>query len=765
MFGQLVRAHRRRLGLSQEELAERSGISVSGIGKLEAGRIAAPRPSTVRLLADVFGLREAQRDRFCQAAAGAAPADQVGHGVVPAQLPPDVWAFTGRTTELNQLDALLESCEQPSAPMVISAVSGTAGVGKSTLAVRWARQVASRFPDGQLYVNLRGFGPCAAAVDPAEALRGFLDAFGVPPQRIPAVLDARVALYRSLLAGRRVLVVLDNARDADQVRPLLPGSAGSVVVVTSRNRLASLVAVEGAHPITVDLLAVAEARDLLAARMGADRVAAEPDAVDAIIACCARLPLAMAIVAARAAFQPQMPLRTLADQLRGCTGGLDAFAGDDAATDVRAVLSWSYEALSGPAARLFRLLGLHPGPDVSLAALSSLAGLHQRETDRPLTELTCANMVSEPVAGRFALHDLLRSYAAELAHAGGTSAAAGLCPDTDAGTDSSASVRRLLDHYLHTAYVADRLINPQRDHVTLPTAQPGVTPENLAEADDALAWFTTEHQVLLGVVALAVRERLDSHTWLLAWTLAPFFDRRGHWRDWETVTRRALDAVRRLDDRPGQAYTHRSLARVCTRLARYGDAHTHYQQALDLYVELGDRLGQAHTHQNLAEVFENEARMQDALDHTRRAHEMYHATGNLSGQGTTLNAIGWYLAQLDRHQEALDYCDRALTVHQNLGDHQREADTLDSLGYIFRHLGDYNRAITCYEKSIELFRETGSRAYESMVLANLGDAYYAADQPSRARAAWQQALEIRDQLGQDIDQLRARLRDLGPRDE
>jgi tetratricopeptide (TPR) repeat protein len=550
-----------------------------------------------------------------------------------------------------------------------------------------------------------------------------------------------------------VLVVLDNARDADQVRPLLPGSDGSAVVVTSRNRLASLVAVEGAHPVTVDLLEVSEARDLLAARLGADRVAAEPDAVDAIIAYCARLPLALAIVAARVAFQPRMPLRTLAAELRDCAGGLDGFAGDDAATDVRAVLSWSYETLSGPAARLFRLLGLHPGPDISMAAASSLAGLHQRQTGRLLAELTGANMVSEPVVGRFVLHDLLRGYATELAHAAGHSA------DIGADTGSSA-VCRLLDHYLHTAYAADRLVNPQRDPVGLPPAGPGVTPENLAENEDALTWFTAEHHVLLAVVELAVRERFDHHTWLLAWALAPFFDRRGHWREWENVSRRALDAVRRLDDRLGQAYTHRSLARVCTRLIRYGDAYTHYQQALDLYGELGDRLGQAHTHQNLAEVFENEARVQEALNHTRRAHEMYRAVGHLSGQGATLNAIGWYLAQLDRHEEALDYCDRALTVHQNLGDRRGEADTLDSLGYAYQHLGDHNRAITCYQRSIELFRETGDRPNESTTLINLGNAYDAAGQPRHAGTAWRQALEILDQLGRDTDQLRARLHDL-----
>jgi len=303
---------------------------------------------------------------------------------VPAQLPSAVPAFTGRTAELARLDALagLDAGAAgaglgPATPatVAICAVSGTAGVGKTALAVHWAHRVAGRFPDAQLYVNLRGFDPAGAALDPGQALRGFLDAFGVPTARIPADLDAQAGLYRSLLAGKRVLVVLDNARSAEQVRPLLPGAPGCLAIVTSRDQLAGLVATEGARPLALDLLTAADARKLLVRRLGADRAVGEPEAVEAIITACARLPLALTIAAARAATSPGFPLAAIAAELQESGSALDPVDGGDLATDVRAVFSWSYHALSAGAARLFRLLGLHPGPDIPITGAASLAGI------------------------------------------------------------------------------------------------------------------------------------------------------------------------------------------------------------------------------------------------------------------------------------------------------------------------------------------------------------------------------------------------------
>ena len=294
--------------------------------------------------------------------------------VVPALLPSDMRGFTGRAAHLHQLDAIAAAAGQHPTAVIISAVSGMAGVGKTALAVHWAHRIRDRFGDGQLYVNLRGFDPGGQPMTPAEAVRGFLDALAVAPERIPADVDAQAGLYRSLLAGKRMLIVLDNARDAAQVRPLLPGAPGCLVLVTSRTQLSSLVATEGAHPLVLDVLTAREARQLLAGRLGGDRITAELQAIDDIIASCARLPLALAIVAARAACHPHFPLPALAGELRDTRARLDALAGEDPTTDVRTVFSWSYDQLSSHAARLFRLLGLHPGPDTTAPAAASPAG-------------------------------------------------------------------------------------------------------------------------------------------------------------------------------------------------------------------------------------------------------------------------------------------------------------------------------------------------------------------------------------------------------
>ncbi|SCL31869.1 NB-ARC domain-containing protein [Micromonospora rhizosphaerae] len=355
--------------------------------------------------------------------------ERSGHAV-PAQLPLDVHGFAGRDTELCQLDAILTAAGEEPTTVAILALTGTAGVGKTALAMHWAHRVANRFPDGQLYVNLRGFDANSPATRPDEALRALLDALQVPPQRVPASLAAQVGLYRSLLADRRVLVVLDNASDADQVRPLLPGSPGCLVVVTSRNQLPGLVAAEGAHPLTLGLLSTDDARQMLARRLGPERVAAEPRSVDDIIARCAQLPLALAIVAARAATHPEFPLGMLVADLGDSSGGLEPFSGGDPSTDVRAVFSWSYRTLSPSAARLFRLLAVHPGPDIATTAAASLIGAPPGQVRPLLAELARAHLVTEHPAGRFAFHDLLRAYATELVEAvdADTDRSAGACP-------------------------------------------------------------------------------------------------------------------------------------------------------------------------------------------------------------------------------------------------------------------------------------------------------------------------------------------------
>jgi DNA-binding SARP family transcriptional activator len=340
--------------------------------------------------------------------------------VVPRQLPGIAANFTGRAAELAALDGMLrEAGDEEPGTVVISAIGGTAGVGKTALAVRWAHRVAGQFPDGQLYVNLRGFDPSGSPVDAAEVIRRFLGVLGVAPERIPPDLAAQACLYRSLLAGRKLLIVLDNARDEQQVRPLLPADPGCLVLATSRNALTGLAAAEGARLLPVHVLAPAEARQMLTARLGCQRAEADPVAVAEIARLCAYLPLALSVAAARAAARPGLPLAALATELRADCSRLDALDSGDPTVSVRDVFSWSYQGLSDPARRMFRLLGVHPGPDISAAAAASLVGANQAETDRCLAELTRAHLLAEHRPSRYTFHDLLRVYAAEQAAATG----------------------------------------------------------------------------------------------------------------------------------------------------------------------------------------------------------------------------------------------------------------------------------------------------------------------------------------------------------
>jgi DNA-binding SARP family transcriptional activator len=436
------------------------------------------------------------------------------HVVMPAHLPADTPAFTGRVDHIHKLDDLLADAGEGGAA-IISALAGTAGVGKTALAVHWAHRVRHCFPDGQLYINLRGFDPTGAPIRPEQAIRRFLDALNVPTQRIPTGLDAQIDLYRSLLANKRVLVVLDNARDSDQVRPLLPGVSGCLALITSRNRLAGLVAIDGAHPLILDLLTADEARRLLTTRLGESRVAAEPEALDDLIQLCARLPLALAICAARGAIEPDLPLNDLAARLRDTQGSLDALTGDDTATNIRAVFTCSYHTLSPDTARLFRLLSLHPGPDISAAAAASLAGISPDLASRLLADLVNVHLVTEPTSGRYSLHDLLRAYAHEQAYA------------LDSDPDRHAATHRLLDHYLHTAHAAALHLRPHRDRIVLGPQPPEVTIEELGGLTDAIAWFTAEHLTLLAAIQHAASTGFDIQTCQLAWTLSDFLDRRG----------------------------------------------------------------------------------------------------------------------------------------------------------------------------------------------------------------------------------------------
>ncbi|GHA58949.1 SARP family transcriptional regulator [Streptomyces tauricus] len=712
-----------------------------------------------RILADDPGLDTGADSHRGPTAApeGHAPRGTAGTGlpttVAPAQLPHPVAGFVGREEAIARLDSFLPGAGEGAGPggdggtVVITAIGGTAGVGKTTLAVHWAHRVRDRFPDGQLYVNLRGFDPSGTAMHPAEAIRGFLDALGVPAKRIPVDPQGQIGLYRSLLANRRMLVVLDNAQDADQVRPLLPGSPDCFSVITSRSLLTGLVVTEGAQPVGLGLMSGTEAGNVLARRIGTRRLAAEPDAMRDIIASCARLPLALAIVGARAATHPQLPLAAVAKELHAAGGTLDLLGGDDESTDVRRVFSWSYQRLTRPAARLFRLLGLHPGPDISLFAVAGLAGLPVGRVRPLLRELTDSHLLTETTAGRYAFHDLLRIYAGELALAHDT-------PD-----DRAAAIGRMLDHCLLSAYRASRCLSPHRDEpITLISAEETVAVEEFADHDEALSWFLAEHAVLLALQQQALSSELHAHAWQLAWTLRPYLDRGGHWHDSVRVYRRALQGALGAGSTQGRAVSHGCLAYAYLRLSQYEEAATHIRQALDLYEALGDPLGQAHAHRTLTWLGDLQGRYEEALDHAWRALALFEAAGHPSGQARALNSVGWFCSRLGRHEEALGHCERALRLHEEAGDRFDQADTWDTLGHAHHRLHHYEQAAAGYERALAIYRETGDRYNQADTLCSLGDLHQAAGDPRAARAKWRRAAVLLEELGhREAAEVRARL--------
>jgi tetratricopeptide (TPR) repeat protein len=650
-------------------------------------------------------------------------------GGVPRQLPPVLAGFVGRAAEMSALTRLAEGAADPGGASVIAVLEGTAGVGKTALAVRWAHHVADRFPDGQLYVNLRGFDPTGSPMTATEAVRGFLEALGVPDEGIPVSFAGQVAMYQRLIAGRSLLVLLDNARDTEQVRPLLPSASGCVVV-TSRNRLTGLVAAEGAHPLPLGMLTTPDARQLLAIRIGADRVAAEPGSVEEIISCCARLPLTLSITAARAATHPGFPLSTIAAELRDARDRLDAFDGGELGTDARAVFSWSYEQLDTNTAALFRLLALHPGPELTVSAATSLAAASPKQVLRTLRALARCHLIDEPRPGRFALHDLLRIYAMELAYA------------HDSDQARRAAVGRLLDHYLHTTLGVSLRLYPRADPIALQPPRPGTDVQDVADHPAAWAWFEAELPMLLAIIQLAPSTG-GAHAWQLPWMLAEYLRRSGRWQDWAATQRTALAAAEAGGDGYDQARSHQGIGRASWRLGLYDEAQVHLQRALDMFGRLDGSVGEvAGTHLALSTAFENLGSVDKALRHAEQALALAEAAGDRLWQARALNRIGWYHALLGHPTRALEECQQALTDIREFDDLSGEARTLDSIGYAHHLLGEHQEAAAFLEKSLALRHELCDRYGEATVLTHIGDAHHATGDSSAASAAWQAAVSI-----------------------
>ncbi len=664
---------------------------------------------------------------------------------IPRQLPAPPGTFTGRAPELAELTATLDAGGGPGGTVMISAIGGAGGVGKTWLALHWAHRNIDRFPDGQLYVNLRGFDPTAAPLPAATALRGFLDAFQVDPAAIPADPDAQAALYRSLVAGKRVLVVLDNAHDTAQAVPLLPGSPLCTVLVTSRHQLPGLITGHDARPLTLDVLGPPDARKLLVRHLGHGRVAAEPDAVAELLACCAGLPLALTIMAARAAAHPTFPLAVLAKELRHDSDRLDALDAGELSANLRAVFASSYHAL-GPAAGLLELLGSAPGPDIGLPAAASLAGLPAPATVDLLKRLERAHLVQQHRPGRYRMHDLIRLHATEQAQRRPRSAL-------------DAAHRRLIDFYVHTAAAGDHLLEPHRARVELGRPEPGCVPWSLADPAAATEWFTEEHPCLLAAQEWADGRGRHAEVWQLAWTLHTFHRRQGHLRDQITAWRAGLGAARRLGARTMVAQAHRWLGDAFLRTQQLDEAHDHLQRALALVEQSQDVRSQAHTQHSLAWACELRGDHRNALTHATQALRLYQVLADPVGEARALNQAGWHHAQLGEYTDARALCERALVLNREQEDLDGEAATGDSLGYIAHQTGRHTDALHHYRHTLTLFRRIGNNYQEADTLDRLGQTHLALGRHTDARHAWSQALDLYEaqRRADDVSRVREHL--------
>jgi DNA-binding SARP family transcriptional activator/Flp pilus assembly protein TadD len=655
----------------------------------------------------------------------------------PAQLPADVAAFTGRTDELAELDRMAAQ----SSDMVISVVSGTAGVGKTALAVRWARQAASTFPDGQLYVNLRGYDP-GQPVPPGDALAGFLRALGMAGPDIPPGEDERAAAYRSLLDGRRLLVVLDNAASVEQVRPLLPGCPSCLVVVTSRDSLVGLVARHGARRLDLDILPLPDAVGLLRTLIG-DRVDAEPRAAEDLARQCARLPLALRVAAELAAASPGSLLEELAGELAGEQRRLDLLdAGGDGHTAVRGVFSWSYRHLQAGAARTFRLAGLHPGPDFDAYAVAALTGVTITQARDVLALLARAHLVQPAGAGRYGMHDLLRAYASHLAEA------------YDGGAAQDVALAGLYDYYLGTASSAMDVLVPAEKHFRPRVPPVGTPAPQVASPAEARAWLDAERATIIAVAVHAARDA-PGYTTRLSATLYRYLETGGHHADAMIIHGHARQAARLIGDRAAEATALTNLGIISWRQGRYQQAVDYHRQALAASVEIDDTIGKAVAVANLGVVYERQGRYEEATGCHREALALCRETGDRSGEARAYANLGSVAGRQGNYEEAVSWYQQALALFRESGDRTGEASALPDLGLAYQQLGRHEQAAGCYQQALALFRESGDRTGEAEALNGVGSIMASTGRRDEARAQYTAALTLASQIGDAYEQARA----------
>ncbi|HEV2373902.1 MAG TPA: BTAD domain-containing putative transcriptional regulator [Streptosporangiaceae bacterium] len=681
--------------------------------------------------------------------AGPVPQHPRATGQVPAQLPHELSDFTGRHAELEALRALFADTGPANAIALISAIDGLPGVGKTALAVKFAHEVGGAFPDGQLHIDLRGFDPERGPVRADDALGYLLRGIGVPPEQVPLELDDKVGLYRSLLAEKRILIVLDNAATTDQVRPLLPGRGGTLTLVTSRNRLSGLVARDGARRITLGVLSTSEAAELLRRVVGHSRVSAEPDSASELARLCGHLPLALRLAAERAASCPSLSLSALADELMTERHRLDVLAVDDPASSMRAVFWWSYRQLPPAAARMFRILSLHPGPDISLHGAAALSGTPLTLARQQLGALTNTHLIEQDAPGRYHFHDLLRVYAAELALA------------EEPAQERRLAMRRVIGWYLHTADVAGRALVPQRRHPAFEPLDPSCTPLGLASHSEALEWCDAERANLVAVACQA--HQIGSHqaAWKLPIMLWGYFTLRKPWADWLAMLQTGLEAAHQIGDMHGECAIVNNLGVL------YNDRHqptvamTYYQRALELSRETGDSYAEVTAFNNLSSVCRNLARLSEASDYASQALLLARKIEDRWGECWAQNTLGEICCDSKRFEDALNHTRQALVLSREIGHRHDEGSALHTLGETNWRCHRFEAAQADLEQALAIRREISDRQGTAHTLTVLGEVMQHTGRAEEARHYWQEAVAIHEDLGEaQAAQLRARLAEL-----
>jgi tetratricopeptide (TPR) repeat protein/transcriptional regulator with XRE-family HTH domain len=732
--GEELRAMRTRLGMSLGRLAALCHYSVGHISNVEHGT----KPAT---------------GDFAKACDSALGTDGLFERIVlaqnrsairqsrsrPGQLPPTASLFVGRSPLLDALDCILDGVRVADSASVVS-IDGAAGIGKTTLAVKWAHSVREQFPDGVLFSDLRGYSADASPRLPDEVLEDFLLALGSAPSDIPEGVDQRSALLRSMLAGSRTLVVLDNAADSAQVRPLLPGGPGCLVLVTSRKRLAGLAVREGAHRIGVDPLSLNESLALLREVVGVDRVDAELAAAEDLIRLCSQLPLAIRVAAERIAAHPYRSVTELTAELLADDDRLDLLAaGDDESLTVRAVFSWSYKALHDSAARLFRLLGLHPGSSVSVASVSALAGVDHAEAQLCLDELSLAHLIEQAHHGRYQLHDLLRVYAADL----------GRLLDPEASRRDA--VHRLVSWYLHTASDAWTQLTPHRQHLPLDPLPDGVVPLSFADYADAIDWCDTELSGFTGIIQHAASVELHDDAWRLAVALFDYFLVRNPWSVWISTHIIALNSARECGDVLGQGWVLTGLGEAYRRRSDLDRAEECFTQALSTCRLHGGRIGHAWALAGLGYVAMGRARFDSAVEHLSEMVDLCREREYPFGEATGLANLGAAYRELGRLSEALDCGRTALALYESLDDQRGQAYALVRLGRTLLALENVSEARECFLRAITLNREVTDTWGAADAMIEYGRLLVKDGRTEEALDCWRAALGDFD----EIDKVRA----------